>query len=384
MRDDAQLELPTQSQALPVHRDLIGRCVEADRAFEDDATDPARIDVKKPFLVGLVIWSTPALVRYAFGTIETRSLVYGAIWTIALFAVSFATIRCVHLGAMRWGFSFFGACRASIVALLPVIGVAYMVDYLVGQADPTLSRIVPRDPRTLTFTIASAIGDSIAICTWLAALVYLPGLARFTQSRENELELARREAALLRVRAHLEPHFVLNSLNAVSGLVEEDPALARELLAALGDLFREASTFQSEHRVRDEIAWLERYVLIHEVRHPGALKVRWEIDDATRDLVCPALLLQPLVENAIQHGALRGNGSLVVRSTLDGGALVLTVEDDGPDLGLPRNGGRGLAIVRRRLAIEKVASDAFTLAREAGRTVARVTLDARPFGGARA
>ncbi|HTU62764.1 MAG TPA: ATP-binding protein, partial [Polyangiales bacterium] len=106
------------------------------------------------------------------------------------------------------------------------------------------------------------------------------------------------------------------------------------------------------------------------------LVTHWDVAPETRGLSMPALLLQPLIENAIKHGALRGNGQLDVYARLVDGQLELTVSDDGPQLGAAREGGRGLDIVRRRLELEG-HHGAFELARAGDRTVARVRLPAR-------
>jgi LytS/YehU family sensor histidine kinase len=91
------------------------------------------------------------------------------------------------------------------------------------------------------------------------------------------------------------------------------------------------------------------------VRHAGHLAFRWDVQDETRRALVPRLLLQPLVENAVQHGVMKrhGGGEVSVRTRLDGAKLVCVVEDNGP--GLPetetRPGAFGLASVRRRLAL---------------------------------
>jgi sensor histidine kinase YesM len=117
--------------------------------------------------------------------------------------------------------------------------------------------------------------------------------------------------------------------------------------------------------------------MIHELRHPALLHAHWDVAADALSMACPALLLQPLVENAVKHGALRGGGHLTVRALVDDGELALSIEDDGPALGAPRLGGRGLSIIRRRLALEGLRADAFELVREGALTIARVRLPLR-------
>jgi signal transduction histidine kinase len=177
-----------------------------------------------------------------------------------------------------------------------------------------------------------------------------------------EAEQLKSAAELARLRSQLEPHFLLNTLNAIAGLVTEDPREARRLLACLGDLLRDSLDDKDELQpLEDEIAWLRRYADILVSRHAGTLEFEWEIDrEASRALV-PRLLLQPLVENAVKHGALRRRegGRVVVRASFanngeDGERrVVCVVEDNGPGVpdGAPRQGAFGLHSVRRRLAL---------------------------------
>jgi LytS/YehU family sensor histidine kinase len=202
---------------------------------------------------------------------------------------------------------------------------------------------------------------------WALAIVY-PHAAEQARQRAHEAEKLRLEAEklrsaaeLARLRSQLEPHFLLNTLNAIAGLVTQDPREARRLIACLGDLLRDSLDDVSEMQTLDEeIAWLKRYAQILESRHAGSLDFEWEVADDARRAMVPRLLLQPLVENAVQHGALRRGkgGHVVIRAAVDGegdsARLVCVVEDNGPGLGdeAPRSGAFGLRSVRRRLELK--------------------------------
>src|SRR5205807_7997835 len=113
----------------------------------------------------------------------------------------------------------------------------------------------------------------------------------------------------------------------------------------------------------EQIERLRRYAAIVSTRHAGHLAFRWEIRDGTPRALLPRLLLQPLIENAVKHGALMraGGGEITVRTELAGPKLVCTIEDNGP--GVPnkatRPGAFGLVSVRRRLSLRY--SEAATL-----------------------
>jgi LytS/YehU family sensor histidine kinase len=130
------------------------------------------------------------------------------------------------------------------------------------------------------------------------------------------------------------------------------------LLAALGDLLSSSIEENAPlSTLGDEMAWLRRYAEILEARYRGTLRFTWDEGPMTSPTAVPRLLLQPLVENAVHHGALarQGGGRVTVRSRarVGGGALV-EVEDDGPGFDptdTPAS-GLGLRLVRRRLEIE--------------------------------
>ena len=199
----------------------------------------------------------------------------------------------------------------------------------------------------------------------LWALVFvLPVVVEDARVRALEADQLRAQAELSQLRSHLEPHFLLNTLNAIAGLVTEDPRLARQLLGNLGDLLRDSVMPGGEMQTLDEqIEWLRRYAQILETRHAGNLTFRWEIGDGTPRALLPRLLLQPLVENAVKHGALMraGGGEITVHTERSGPKLVCIIEDNGPGVpnGATRKGAFGLVSVRRRLALRY--SDAATL-----------------------
>jgi len=141
----------------------------------------------------------------------------------------------------------------------------------------------------------------------------------------------------------------------------------------LGDLLRDSVAPSGEMQTLDaQIAWLRRYAQILETRHAGHLAFRWDIGNGTPQALLPTLLLQPLVENAVKHGALmrRGGGEIVVRTELSGPRLVCTVEDNGPGIAdkPTRDGAFGLVSVRRRLELRYAKAATLRLESSAGRT----------------
>jgi signal transduction histidine kinase len=180
------------------------------------------------------------------------------------------------------------------------------------------------------------------------------------EKHKLEAEQLRAAAELARLRSQLEPHFMLNTLNAIAGLTTQDPREARRLIGCLGDLLRDSLRDADEMQtLEEEVAWLRRYAEILESRHAGSLSFRWEIEGGASRVLLPRLLLQPLVENAVKHGALRrdGGGQVLVRAAVvgpgDGARLLCTVEDNGPGMAErpPRQGAFGLRAVQRRIEL---------------------------------
>ena len=232
------------------------------------------------------------------------------------------------------------------------------------------------------------------LVVYLAVLA--TGFARdyFLRYRERQAEAARllaetarlgaqlADARLSALRMQLNPHFLFNTLHAVSALVERDPAGVRRMIARLSTLLRRTldETTPAEVPLRDELDFLRGYLDIQRVRFQDSLDVEEEIEAGTLEALVPNLILQPLVENAVEHGVSRveaGAGRLVIRAAREAGRLVLTVADNGPGLSgaADRAGGVGLRNTRARL--DALYGDAQTLTLEpaAGRgTVATITL----------
>ena len=209
--------------------------------------------------------------------------------------------------------------------------------------------------RTMLFGVLNA---QMYFGLWSLAVVY-PVAVESARVRALEAAQRRSDVELARLRAHLEPHFLLNTLNAIAGLVTEEPREARRLIVCLGDLLRDAVQETSDVQpLERQVAWLQRYGQILEARHRGALRFEWDVAPDCEQALLPRFLLQPLVENAVKHGALRRgdrDGRVAVRAHRgSGAALVCVVEDNGP--GMPdedvRAGAFGLHAVRRRLALE--------------------------------
>ncbi|MGA7616429.1 MAG: histidine kinase [Thermoanaerobaculia bacterium] len=175
-------------------------------------------------------------------------------------------------------------------------------------------------------------------------------LEAHTAQLEAQLATARLET----LRMQLNPHFLFNTLHAVSALVERDPAGVRRMIARLSELLRFTleSTGRHEVSLEEEISLLERYLDIMRIRFQGKLDVRIDLAPETGGALLPNLILQPIVENAIKHGVDRnGEGEIEIRALRRGERLVVSVRDhgDGSENDFDFREGVGLANTRARL-----------------------------------
>lgn len=174
--------------------------------------------------------------------------------------------------------------------------------------------------------------------------------------RERELAVIRlerdlSEARLAQLTAQIEPHFMFNTLNAISNRMHEDVEAADRMIAAFAELLRAAlAESGSAHvRVADDVVWLERYFELMRERFRGKLDTSVTVDPAAGRARIPRLLLQPLIENAFEHGLKSGRGRVAVTIRAAGQRLQCAVEDDGGGYAPGVADGTGLGNVRSRL-----------------------------------
>jgi two-component system, LytTR family, sensor kinase len=175
------------------------------------------------------------------------------------------------------------------------------------------------------------------------------------QAAQLQAQLA--DARLEALHMQLNPHFLFNTLHAISSLVERDPRGVRRMIARLSDLLR--YTLQGSNRrevpVEEEIEFLQKYLDIMQVRFEGRLEIETSVALEVADALVPSLILQPLVENAVKHGVSNWveTGRIEIYASRKGDRLVLGVRDNGPGLqlhGEPADGGGvGLHNVLARL-----------------------------------
>jgi len=171
--------------------------------------------------------------------------------------------------------------------------------------------------------------------------------------RALESQIAHREAELRALRAQIDPHFLFNSLNSIAGLTGVAPDKARTMCQLLADFLRDSLTLGKGGPIplSREIALAEQYLGIEKVRFGSRLQVNSRVDPACADVQVPALILQPLVENAVRHGiaTLLDGGTIEIEATIAGPRAFVVVRNPRDADVVRRGTGFGLDIVRRRL-----------------------------------
>ncbi len=190
------------------------------------------------------------------------------------------------------------------------------------------------------------------------------------------------EARLQALQSRIRPHFLFNSLNAVLSLVRRDPRRAERALEDLADLFRVLmQDSRSFVRLADEIALLERYAAIEQLRLGERLAITWELDGAPLDALLPPMVLQPLLENAVYHGVEPGTGvgQVVVHIERRGARVLARIENPYFEEHARRAGNRmAQENIRERLQLFFDAEARLTMRISGGRYLVEVEMPYRP------
>jgi len=346
--------------------------------------------VDRRFLIGTTILGCSAIgIGPVYATLVARGQPFAwwvaTIWQL-MTLVAWAALTPVLLRA--WA----GGRRGS---LLSHAGAVFGIAFAHAILAPLATRImfVPLGSSGFAaaagWALAAYLPLDVLMYTAIMGVAYASDADRRARTAATQEAAARGELAVARLaglRAQLRPHFLFNALNTASVLASRgDGDSTRRVLTGLGDLLRYAMRGADESRARDtdmvplreEMAFIEQYLAVERERFPERLRATVTIAPDVVNAEVPTLLLQPLVENAVEHGVggRIGAGEVVVRAWRDGDSLCVSVTDDGPgpSPALPgaETAGIGLSNTRARLTV--LYGSAATL-----------KLTRRPEGGAEA
>jgi len=224
------------------------------------------------------------------------------------------------------------------------------------------------------FTTVSPVLGAISMLIYLLAVAMHYVVIEAQTSRRSEL-LAR-EAQLRALKAQVNPHFLFNSLNSISSLTASDPVRARQMCIQLADFLRTSLRLGERASIpfREELELTSMYLGVEKVRFGGKLQTSLDVEPACGDCEVPALVIQPLVENAVKHGIalLDEGGSILMLGRMVKEGMRFTIENTYDPLAPNSRSGIGLANVRQRL--EARYGNAARLDIDAGEDVYRVTV----------
>ncbi len=270
-----------------------------------------------------------ALTRWTQTTVV--SLPASLLWLV----VACGSRRWLHALSERWQMAYAALLGGAVGCLAQLQG-AWLEGAMTGAP---VQWGWPQLPSTLTGT---ALG--LVTLAWL-------------RHRAHSALPAHAAARLAELQARIRPHFLFNTLNTAIALVQIDPQRAEAVLEDLAELFRQALSSPSlRTTLSDEVDLAKRYLSIEALRFGERVQVRWELDPQAGVAEVPALVLQPLVENAVRHGVevSPSGGWIVVRTKVQAGRAVLSVSNSvPPDVPASASAGHGMALrnVRQRLRL---------------------------------
>lgn len=215
------------------------------------------------------------------------------------------------------------------------------------------SRPIPIDRIIIGQLLLTVLSYFVLVAAHQAIVNYRRYRERELRASQLEARLAQAQLEMLRMQLH--PHFLFNTLHAISTLLHRDPEAADEMISELSDLLRMTldNIGKQEVTLREELDFVQRYVDIQQTRFQDRLRVTLDIQSDTLDARVPNQLLQPLVENAIRHGldGRPAGGSIAIAAKRVGEMLQVSIHDDGEGVrtGSSRPEGIGLGNTRARL-----------------------------------
>lgn len=330
--------------------------LQAYRLMALNTKDPSSIEVGPLLVLNLAFWFIPALCAPAIFSLVQR------------YRIDERRVKAIAVHA----------CAAVLFTVVHAAGMLVVRSLLWGPPSQpwwtAFQRLLLTNLDWLLMTYTTVVGFTYAL-----------GYYREVQARavrEAQLQTRLVEARLDALQAELHPHFLFNTLHAISTLVHSNPDAADRMISRLSDLLRLTFDRSGVARIplHDELEFLQKYLEIEQTRFRDRLTVRFEIDPATLDAEVPRLILQPIVENAIKHGLSPRPepGHIQIASRVEGDRLSLEVRDNGVGLsGSARTqfrSGVGLANTRDRLECLYGDAQQLDFSESTGGLTVRITL----------
>ncbi|HWH18221.1 MAG TPA: histidine kinase [Allosphingosinicella sp.] len=352
-----------------------------------------REQLLSPILQGAWLHSTAHLAESAAPVRLKRgaAVLIAVFWAVHLGMLTLRTAMRgsddqIEIGLSRLAMSLFGAVLCYVIyrCLRPLRRRKFGLQTAFGAALAFAAACAHAVVGTLTFEVLSPVPLLSDLAhflyssiwwfwfyfSWTTAYLALSYSVTVQEQERHAAELAvmAQEAQVRALRYQINPHFLFNTLNAISALVRDAPSRAEEMLVQLSDFFRRSLAVNpmEDLTLSEEVELQRLYLEIERTRFPDRLRFEVALDPGTAEARVPALLLQPLVENAVKHGVARSEGptSIRIRAAADGPVLEIVVENDAKASGRGTAGEKvGLRNVHERLR-SRFADEASLVAAE--------------------
>lgn len=301
------------------------------------------------FILFWLVWSAiHAWVLYEWNYTLKEAWIDSIVSNSLLCAASIIIITSFrYYSPKKEALTYFGLMCIALSALW-ISATRFALSYVVSEV--TLDRF------TQSISVRIAIGILILGCVILFnVLLNILEEQQEQERKKNESDRIAKDAELYKLRQQLQPHFLFNSLNSINALVATQPAEARKMIQQLSDYLRNTLK-KEEHKwvtLEEELEYLHLYLDIEKVRFGHRLSTETEADSTALHMKLPALLLQPIVENAIKFGLYDTTGDIVIgiKANTSGNMLSIQIKNPfDPESSKPVKGtGFGLSSVQKRL-----------------------------------
>ena len=305
---------------------------------------------------GMVVASVLFFAR-AYNVSISKTVLFGRISIV--FAGGILTTHVLRL-FIKWR----GWMLQSVEKVIPKLGVATIITSLVFSllvlSTIELFHLTIDSQEKQTFAarlLSSTVNNGLLILAWVLIYYFYHFIEKSRRQQMDTLQLEAliKELELKTIKAHINPHFIFNSLNSIRALIDENPARARRAITELSNILRSSMQVDKSETVsfEQELSIVKDYLALENMRFEDRLKVEYEIDEDTLDQQVPPMMLQTLVENAIKHGISKhiSGGVIKIISDFRKDYHELAVQNTGSLNGGLNAEGFGLSSTQNRLGL---------------------------------
>lgn len=304
-------------------------------------------------------WGLVGMVMLLFAHIyDVQIPTHILLWRIVI--VFFSGIAVTHIlrAVIKWGNMLLLPLEKALPRLIISVISASLLFSLIVTTSIDLFQLSMSKGSNISFTqkvLGSTFDYGLYILPWSMIYYFYHYYAKSQKQQLDTLKLESlvKELELKTIKAHINPHFIFNSLNSIRALVDENPQRARRAVTELSNILRSSMQTETMETVSfdKELSIVKDYLALENMRFEDRLKIEYEIDDKTLCLPVPPMMLQTLAENAIKHGISRQIKGGVIRiiSGMDNGNHILVVQNTGQLNGKINPEGFGLSSTTNRL-----------------------------------